>query len=185
MKSIIMGSICSSLNNQDKRSSCLPPQDLSALLINYEKELPDSSYWFEKFDENLRNLDTTTQQAWRADLLDFVVVARRAIKLGLDSEDTLNSLKEYLEEGGVGVSDYTLRESLADEIDKLIEYSRGGAKSTRAVLQGKGGGQAVAVEKLKQVLLDPGVWKVLEGEYMRFLKRNPPPPTLAVIMSIL
>ena len=40
--------------------------------------------------------------------------------------------QEYLEEGGVGVSDYTLRESLADEIDKLIEYSRGGAKSTRA-----------------------------------------------------
>ena len=32
----------------------------------------------------------------------------------------------------MGVSDYTLRESLADEIDKLINYSRGGAKGTRA-----------------------------------------------------
>ena len=39
--------------------------------------------------------------------------------------------KVHLGEGGVGVSDYSLRESLAEDLDKLMEASQG-AKGTRA-----------------------------------------------------
>ncbi|XP_023339528.1 uncharacterized protein LOC111709845 [Eurytemora carolleeae] len=183
MKCLNMGSYCSQLSSP-RKNSILPPPDLSTLLNNYEKESQDSTYWLEKFKSSLISMDERTDQIWRTQLLEFVLVCRSALQQGLDNQDTLNSLKEYLEEGGVSVSDLELREDLFQSLESYISKSSG-ARGTRAALSGSPPSSAKVLENLKLVLLDPSVWKTLENEYSRFLKQTPSPPKLAVILSIL
>jgi len=179
-----MGSYCSQLGSPNKASH-LPPEDLSTLLNNYEQELPDSKYWLDNFKDTLAKNDHKTEQVWRVCLLDFVLVAREGLNQGIaDNEHILNALQEHLDEGGIAVSDYSLRQALADDIEALIKQSHG-AKGTRAVISGKKASSAGLLERLQQVLLDPSVWRTLENEYTKYLRLKPAPPPLAVILSIL
>jgi len=183
MKGITMGSYCSQLKPNNKNSH-LPPPDLASLLLNYEKGLSDSKHWLHNFRQTLQASDQRTEQLWRVNLLDFVLLAREGIRTTLDNTDIILALQVHLGEGGVGVSDYSLRESLAEDLDKLMEASQG-AKGTRAVLSGAGPSRSHVVSRLTAVLLDPSVNKTLENEYYRYLRSNPSSPTLAVLLSIL
>lgn len=176
-----MGSICS--QNSSSKVGGQPPQDLADLLALYEKNKSENSYWVDQFTVYLNTLDKRSKQMWRERLLNFVLLSRTVVRQGIE-DDQLDQLQEYLVEGGVAVSDSTLRDSLAQELETYRGKSRG-ARGTRQAVAGRKVSGERLVGLLKEVLLDTSVWKVLEDLYRRYLEQKPSPAPLAVLLSIL
>jgi len=199
-----MGAICSS---NDNNNASLPPQDLGELLQQAEKA-GGTTPWLTEFHSYLTKLDTDsltpstphTQKrtlAWRIPLLQFIIETRAILKKGASEEVIRTGLEglrdnHLMEEGGLALSDYSLRERL---VLGLQDWTEAGASHTRrglmassaVVLEGRVVTKEQVLTLLREAYLDSQVWDRMEKLYRKFCEKRAAGglPPLAVILSIL
>lgn len=188
-----MGSICSNQNTK----KLTPPADLSELLQQSEKAGGAEFPWLVEFQKYCTDLDTKTKVVWRLRLLEFVMEVRTIQRLSKDAgsseekEDTVKNLILQLEEkyfpaeGGIPISDSSLRYKFVQDLEQFRESVKGLQESSREVLEGKRITVPSITSLIQQIYLDPSVWDKLEKLYLQFLSKNPTLPSMAVILSIL
>ena len=126
-----------------------------------------------------------------------------------EKEDTVKNLILQLEEkyfpaeGGIPISDSSLRDKFVQDLEHFREGVKGLQESSRegmplsspiisnfnsnviSVLEGKRITVPSITSLIQQIYLDPSVWDKLEKLYLQFLSKNPTLPSMAVILSIL
>ena len=169
-----------------------------------------------EFQKYCTDLDTKTKVVWRLRLLEFVMEVRTIQRLSRDvgtskeKEDTVKNLilqmeeKYFPAEGGIPISDSSLRDKFVTDLEQFREGVKGLQESSKegkpafipmtiifnanlnviSVLFGRITIASIT-SLLQQIYLDPSVWDKLEKLYSQFVSKNPTLPSMAVILSIL
>lgn len=157
-------------------------------------QLPAESQTQSQSQVQLGGGDAERSLAWRVPLLRFIIEARTVLNVATSDDRVEEGLvklsKEHLcPEGGLPLSDASLRERLVDSLSHWTDpNARRGLMSSSALVLGKTPASKEALLKdLQAAYLDNLVWDRAEKLYRKFCEKRAAGglPPLAVLLSIL
>lgn len=138
--------------------------------------------------------ETERSIAWRVPLLRFIIETRVVLNVATSDDRVQEGLvrlsKEHLcSEGGLPLSDFTLRERLVESLSHWTDpNARRGLMSSSALVLGRTpAGKEALLKDLQAAYLDNQVWDRAEKLYRKFCEKRAAGglPPLAVLLSIL